>query len=268
MLNISAFIITKNEATRIARAINSVKDIVEEVIVVDSGSTDDTAQIARNLGVKVISNGWNGYVKQKTFGKNLCQNDWILNIDADEELSKELQDEIEFIFASNNQDNYLAYRTKIVTLHRNDDKIRCFAPYNKCIRLYNRKYSSFSDNNITTHDSVLFNLNISLQNKIYDLNGIIYRRLGTSIEQLVAKANCYSSEQAENLVKLGRSPSKTRIVTETMFYFFKSFFIRRYWVFGLDGFVDSMIFAFARFIRLAKARELLNNKKDDNNIEA
>ncbi|WP_417905413.1 glycosyltransferase family 2 protein [Candidatus Tisiphia endosymbiont of Micropterix aruncella] len=269
MLKISAFIITKNAAIRVARAINSVKGIVEEIIVIDSGSTDDTVQIARNLEAKVISNEWNGYVKQKTFGENLCQNDWILNIDADEALSKELQDEIEFIFASNNQDNYLAYRTKIVTLHRNDDKTRCFAPYNKCIRLYNRKYSSFSDNNnITTHDSVLFNLNISSQNKIYDLNGIIYRRLGTSIEQLIAKANCYSSEQAENLVKLGRSPSKTRIVTETMVYFFKSFFIRRYWVFGFDGFVDSIIFAFARFIRLAKVRELLNNKKDDNNIEA
>ncbi|MFU7502253.1 MAG: glycosyltransferase family 2 protein [Candidatus Tisiphia sp.] len=268
MLKISAFIITKNEATRIARAINSVKDIVEELIVVDSGSTDDTVQIAKNLGIKVIFNEWNGYVKQKTFGENLCQNDWILNIDADEELSKELQDEIEFIFASNNQANYLAYRTKIVILHRNDQKIRRFAPYNKCIRLYNRKYSSFSNNNTTTHDSVLFNPNINSQNKIYDLNGIIYHRSGRSIEQLVAKANFYSSEQAKDLVKLGRNPSKTRIATESIFYFLKSFFIRRYWVFGFDGFVDSMIFAFARFIRLAKARELLNNKKDDSNIEA
>ncbi|MCC8398543.1 MAG: glycosyltransferase family 2 protein [Rickettsia endosymbiont of Labidopullus appendiculatus] len=269
MLKISAFIITKNESARVARAINSVKDIVEELIVVDSGSTDNTVQIARNLGAKVIFNEWDGYVKQKTFGENLCQNDWILNIDADEELSKELQDEIEFIFASNIQDNYLAYRTKIVILHRNDHKVRRFAPYNKCIRLYNRKYSSFSNNsNTTTHDSVLFNPNINSENKIYDLNGTIYHRSGTSITQLITKANFYSSEQAEDLVKLGRNPSKIRIATESIFYFLKSFFIRRYWVFGFDGFVDSMIFAFARFIRLAKAREILNNKKYAKNQES
>ncbi|WP_425364228.1 glycosyltransferase family 2 protein [Candidatus Tisiphia endosymbiont of Hybos culiciformis] len=266
MSKISAFIITKNESARIARAINSVKAIVEELIVIDSGSTDDTVQIARNLEAKVIFNEWSGYVKQKTFGENLCQNDWILNIDADEELSKELQDEIEFIFASNIQDNYLAYRTKIVILHRNDHKVRRFAPYNECIRLYNRKYSSFS-NNSTTHDSVLFNLNINLQSKIYDLNGIIYHRSDTSIEQLVDKANFYSSEQAEDLVKLGRNPSKIRIATETIFYFLKSFFIRRYWIFGFDGFVDSIIFAFAWFIRLVKVREILNNKKHDKNQE-
>ncbi|WP_341757083.1 MULTISPECIES: glycosyltransferase family 2 protein [unclassified Candidatus Tisiphia] len=268
MLKISAFIITKNEAARVTRAINSVKDIVGEIIVVDSGSTDDTVQIVRDLGSKVIFNEWSGYVKQKTFGENLCQNDWILNIDADEELSKELQDEIEFIFASNIQDNYLAYRTKNVILHRNDHKVRRFAPYHKFIRLYNRKYSSFSNNNsTTTHDSVLFNPDINSQGKIYDLNGIIYHRTGMSIEQLVAKANFYSSEQAEDLVKLGRNPSRIRIATETISYFLKSFFIRRYWVFGFDGFVDSMILAFARFIRLAKAREMLNNKKHAKNQE-
>ncbi len=260
---ISAFIIAKNEAARIARSINSVKDIVHEIIVVDSGSTDDTVQIAKNLRAKVVFNEWNGYVKQKTFGENLCHNDWILNIDADEELSKELQNEIKFIFSSNNYAHYLAYRAKIVVLHRNNHKAGRFAPYNKCIRLYNRKYSNFSNNNnITTHDSVLFNPNISLENKIYDLSNTIYHRSGISIEQLVAKANFYSSEQAEDLVRLGRNPSKTRIFIESIFYFLKSFFVRRYWVFGFDGFVDSMIFAFARFIRLAKARELLNNKKN------
>ncbi|WP_425360692.1 MULTISPECIES: glycosyltransferase family 2 protein [unclassified Candidatus Tisiphia] len=271
MLKISAFIITKNEAARVTRAINSVKGIVDEIIVVDSGSTDNTVQIARDLGTKVIFNEWGGYVKQKAFGESLCQNDWILNIDADEELSKELQDEIEFIFASNIQDNYLAYRTKNVILHRNDHKVRRFAPYHKFIRLYNRKYSSFSNNmSTTTHDSVLFNPDINPQDKIYELNGIIYHRSGMSIEQMVAKANFYSSEQAEDFVKLGRNPSKIRIATEIIFYFLKSFFIRRYWVFGFDGFVDSMILAFGRFIRLAKAREILNNKeyaKNQKNIE-
>lgn len=264
MLKISAFIITKNEANRVARAINSLKGIAEEIIIIDSGSIDNTAEIARNLGAKVILNKWQGYVKQKIFGENLCQNDWILNIDADEELSQELQDEIEFIFASDNQDKYFAYRTKIVILHRNDQKARRFAPYNKCIRLYNRKYSSFANNkDTTTHDSVLFDPNIDLQNKIYDLNGIINHRSGTSITQLITKANFYSSEQAKDLVKLGRCPSKARLLIEIIICFLKAFFIRRYFVFGFDGFIDSVIFAFARFIRLAKAREFFHNGNNE-----
>ena len=100
MINISAFIITKNEASRVAKAINSVKDIAEEIIVVDSGSVDDTVSIAESLGAKVIFNEWPGYVKQKSFAESLCKNNWVLNIDADEELTQELQAEIKQIFNS------------------------------------------------------------------------------------------------------------------------------------------------------------------------
>lgn len=259
-MNISGFIITKNEGHRITQAINSIKNIVTEIIVVDSGSTDDTVQIARNLGAKVIFNEWPGYVKQKAFAEGLCQNDWIINIDGDEELSKELQDEISFIFQSKNQDRYLAYQVNIVIMHRNDTKPRFLAPANKCIRLYNRKICSFAHTKTTTHDSVIFNKDIDSKDKIYDLNGVAYHRSGTSIEQLVNKANFYSTEQAKDLISLGRKLSKIRIASEIILWFFKAFFIRRYFVFGFDGFVDSIIFAFARFIRLAKARELESQK--------
>lgn len=255
---ISAFIITKNEAARIERAINSVKNIADEVIVVDSESTDETAAIAKSLGAKVVVKPWIGYVGQKSFAESLCKNDWILNIDADEELSKELQNEIEYIFASNNQAQYYAYQIKLLIMHRNDVRPRIFAPYNRCTRLYNKKYASFANTvNSTTHDSVVFNKDVDSTNKIYKLNEDAYHYSGTSIEQLVAKANFYSSEQAKDLVKQKKKPSNIRIATEMIWWFFKAFFIRRYFVFGFDGFVDSMIFAFARFLRLAKLRESL-----------
>lgn len=262
MINLSAFIIAKNEASRIARAINSVKNIVSELIVVDSGSTDDTVKIASNLGAKVVFNEWPGYVKQKAFAEGLCKNDWTLNIDADEELSKELQDEIGRIFSANNQDKYLAYKFSVVIMHRNDLKPRFLAPDNKCLRLYNRKFSSYANSTeFTTHDSVIFNPGINSQDKVSLLNGKAYHRSGTSIEQLVSKANFYSSEQAKDLFRLGRNPTKIRVATEMIICVFKVFFIRRYFVFGFDGLVDSIIFAFARFIRLAKARELFKNEK-------
>lgn len=257
MAKISAFIIAKNEANRVARAINSLKKIVDEIIVIDSGSTDDTVKIAEDLGARVIFNEWLGYVQQKSFGEQLCKHDWILNIDADEELSTELQDEIEFIFRSRNQDHYIAYKINVVIMHRNESRPRLLAPSNKVIRLYNRKYASFSNvTQTTTHDSVLFNPGINFKGRVHTLNGVAYHFSGTSIEQLVAKANFYSSEQARDLARLGRTPPKIRVVFEMLLCFLKAFFIRRYFVFGFDGFVDSMIFAFARFIRIAKAREI------------
>ncbi|HJD56111.1 MAG TPA: glycosyltransferase family 2 protein [Rickettsia endosymbiont of Pyrocoelia pectoralis] len=262
---ISVFIITKNEAGRIARAINSVKNIAGEVIVVDSESTDETVKIAEDLGAKVVVKPWLGYVGQKSFAESLCANDWVLNIDADEELSKDLQDEIEYIFASKNQDHYLAYQINFVIMHRNDLKPRIFAPDNKFVRLYNTRSASFANTvNSTTHDSVVFNNDIDFAGKIFTLNGAAYHYSGTSIEQLVNKANFYSSEQAKDLVKQGKKLSNFRLATEMIWWFFKAFFIRRYFVFGFDGFVDSMIFAFARFLRLAKLRELCHSRKSGN----
>ncbi|KJW02849.1 glycosyl transferase 2 family protein [Rickettsia endosymbiont of Ixodes pacificus] len=263
MTKISAFIITKNEAARIAIAINSVKNIVDEVIVVDNESTDDTVSIAEKLGAKVVIKPWLGYVGQKSFAESLCVNDWVLNIDADEELSKELQDEIEYIFASKNQDQYLAYQIKLLIMHRNDQKPRMFAPFNKCTRLYNKKFASFANTvNNTTHDSVIFNKDVDFAGKIYLLNEAAYHYSGTSIEQLVTKANFYSSEQAKDLMMQDKKVSNTRIAFEMLWWFFKAFFIRRYFVFGFDGFVDSIIFAFARFLRLAKLRESLFKSKN------
>ncbi|AFE52663.1 hypothetical protein MA5_02425 [Rickettsia prowazekii str. GvV257] len=257
MKKISTFIITKNESARIARAINSVKNITDEVIVVDNESTDDTVHIAKTLGAQVIVKPWLGYVGQKSFAESMCVNDWVLNIDADEELSQELQDEIEYIFTSHNQDRYLAYQIKLLIMYRGDQKPRMFAPLNKCTRLYNKKFASFANTiNSTTHDSVVFNKDVDFTGKIYLLNGIAYHYSGTSIEQLVNKANFYSSEQAKDLVKQGKKLSNFRLATEMIWCFLKAFFIRRYFVFGFDGFVDSIIFAFARFLRLAKLREL------------
>lgn len=257
MNKISAFIIAKNEAQRIATAIESVKDIADEVIVIDSGSADDTVKIAQKLGAKVVFNEWPGYVRQKSFGEQLCKHDWVLNIDADEEFTKELQEEVREIFNSNDYDNYKAYDVNFVILHRKDKKARFLAPANRYIRIYNRKFCSFSNTkNFTTHDSVKFNENINdIDSHIFKLKHPAYHRSGTSIEQLINKANFYSGEQAKDMLLIGRKPSSLRVICELPLCFLKAFIKRRYFVFGMDGFVDSVIFAFARFARLAKTRE-------------
>ncbi|MBC8523144.1 glycosyltransferase family 2 protein, partial [PVC group bacterium] len=97
-LPISVFIIAKNEADRIPLAIASVIDWVDEVIVIDSGSDDETVSVSESLGARVIFNEWEGYGPQKVFGETLCNNDWLLNIDADEEITPSLRNEIERVF--------------------------------------------------------------------------------------------------------------------------------------------------------------------------
>ena len=90
---ITATIITLNEEDRIGEAISSLA-CCDEVVVVDSGSTDRTREIARGRGARVIQHAWEGYSKQKNFAAEQARNDWILSIDADERLSIELADEI------------------------------------------------------------------------------------------------------------------------------------------------------------------------------
>lgn len=97
-LKLSVTIITLNEATNMARSIKSVS-FADEVVIIDSGSTDDTVQIATNLGAKVCYRPFIGYGQQKNLAASLCKNDWILNIDADEEVTPELHASIEKVIS-------------------------------------------------------------------------------------------------------------------------------------------------------------------------
>ena len=93
-VNISGAIVTLNEEANIGRAVRSLR-FCDEVVVVDCGSTDRTCRIAESLGARVIESEWRGYAGQKNFCAQAAANDWILSIDADEEVSAELAREIE-----------------------------------------------------------------------------------------------------------------------------------------------------------------------------
>lgn len=89
-LKISACIITLNEESNLSRCLHSIRSLVDEIVIIDSGSTDKTALIADSFNARFISHSWEGYVKQKNFALSLASHPWILSIDADEELSTEL----------------------------------------------------------------------------------------------------------------------------------------------------------------------------------
>ena len=114
-MKLSVGIITYNEEQIIARTIDSVKNIADEIVIIDSNSTDKTVEIAKSKGAKVITQSWLGYGKQKNFMIDNCSGEWILSIDADEIISQELANEIsEEIKKENNISEVYELREKVV----------------------------------------------------------------------------------------------------------------------------------------------------------
>ena len=252
---VSVFIITKDEADRVSKPILSVRDWADEVIVIDSGSTDDTVEVAKNLGAKVVYNEWNGYGQQKIFGEKLCKNKWLLNIDADEEITPKLRDEIIGLIEAGPK--FHAYKMNIKMLGRFSKRPGFFAPAHNRLRLYNIDYAGFKDS--TVHDSVV--LKDGVPNKIGQLKGTVLHRSFRSYRHAIAKINRYSGMQAEDMVKRGRKPSSLRIVFEPFIGFLKGYFVKRYCFMGVDGFIEGFIYSFARTLRLVKAREILKEQE-------
>ena len=89
-MKISACLITLNEERNLPRCLKSIAPLVDEILVVDSGSTDSTRDLAHKFGARVVAQDWLGYVGQKNFALDRAGHDWILSIDADEEISPEL----------------------------------------------------------------------------------------------------------------------------------------------------------------------------------
>lgn len=253
---ISVFIITKNEADRILDVINAVKEIADEILVIDSGSVDGTTEIAEKAGAKVMFNKWNGYGLQKIFGEKQCRNKWILNLDADEEVSWELSDEIKQIFSAGSPENFYGFRVKIVNKFRFEKKPKKFAYFYNQLRLYNKDFAGFKDSAV--HDSVVLK-DQSLE-KIGQLKNIIHHQSFRSFSHWIEKINSYSQMQANDSFAKGKCPSLAKVFLAPLLGFFKAYFVRRYFIYGFDGLVYSCFFAFSRFAKMIKTREVFQEK--------
>ena len=251
MQKISVFIIAKNEEDRIGKSISSVLSWVDEVIVIDSGSTDNTVQICKDFGATVIFNKWSGYGQQKIFGEKSCKYDYILNIDADEEISPELKKEI--LVEQKKGFDFCAYRLRFKSMFVGQKKPNLFAHINDPIRLYNKHKAGFK--NSTVHDSVVTKLP---DGKIGKFKNIVYHRTFRNLSHYNDKMQSYTTMQAKDMFKKGKKYKTLRIIFEPPFAFFKSYVIRRNFAYGLKGFMISKIYAYGRVIRQIKLYDLYN----------
>jgi glycosyltransferase involved in cell wall biosynthesis len=246
-LPVSCFIISKNEADRIARTILSVRDMVDEVIVVDSGSTDDTVKTATELGARVVFNAWPGFGQQKRFAESLCRNNWLLNLDADEVVTPQLQSEIEALFAGE-APSVAGFWIDDLVVYPGNTKPRVFARDHRFIRLYDQ-------NKIRFKDSTLFDNVDPEDHTIASLKAPLHHFPVRSFDDLIAKCDERASYNAANAKAKSRRSLTLRIWTEFPMQFLKYYFWRTHVFGGMAGFQFAMITAFYRFIRIVRMRE-------------
>lgn len=248
-LPVSVFIIARNEADRIGRTIASVVDLVEEVIVVDSGSDDGTRAAAEAAGARVHDNAFAGYGPQKRFGEDRCRNDWVLNIDADEDVTPALAAELRALVESGGHDAAPCWRVAIRDVFAHEDQPAPWAHDVRQIRFYDRRVARFSES------PVFDTVRPPPGAKIKDLRQPLAHRSVRSLSFQIDKHNRYTDMLVADLGARGRRLPRLRLLTEFPAAFLKAYVLRRYALYGWWGFVASMTYAQFRFLRNAKAFE-------------
>ncbi|MFN4011755.1 MAG: glycosyltransferase family 2 protein [Pannonibacter sp.] len=248
-LPLSVFIIARDEADRIGDTIRSVKNWVDEVIVIDSGSVDATVAVAEAEGARVVFNAWPGYGPQKRFGEDQCRNDWLFNLDADEVVTPGLAEEIRALMGAGGHLAADGWRVMIRDVYAHEDDPAAWAYGYHQIRLYDRRRGRFSAS--TVHDTVRPEPGARLA----DLKGIVAHHSIRSLTFQVEKYNRYSTMQVTEMRARGRSLPRWRLLTEFPFAFLKAYVARKYMRYGWWGLILSLNYAHARFLRVAKAYE-------------
>ena len=248
-LPISCFIIAKNEADRIGRAIRSVRELVDEVVVVvDKSSTDGTDEVARSLGAVVIENEWSGYGPQKRFAEDCCRNTWLLNLDADEAVTAALEAEIRELFATG-EPKADGYEIAIVDLFPGEEHPNRFAYRLAPVRLYRRDRGRYVESPV--HDRLAFGPDA----RIVRLKGVLHHRSIRSLGDQISKLDRYSTMQADDFIARGRRLPIIRVYAEFPAAFLKAWIGRRLFLRGTYGFLVAMNYAMFRHMRVAKIYE-------------
>ena len=242
---LSIFIITRDEADRIGRTIAAVSSLSDDIVVVDSGSTDGTQALAESLGARVIFNAWPGYGQQKRFAEEQCRHDWLLNLDADEVIPPDLAAEIAAVFSSGAPPKD-AYKLRIAEIFPGEGAPHRFAYALSPVRLYRKSKGRYSPSPV--HDRV----DLAPDARIGRLRGTVHHFSVRSLGEQMDKLNAYSDAQADDLDARGGTLSVFRLVAEFPANFLKAYIGRRHALRGIYGFMTAMNYAFYRYLRVAK----------------
>lgn len=245
-LKLSVFIITYNEE-RIIEECLKMLSWVDEIIVVDSGSTDKTVEICNKYNAKVFYKKFEGFGEQKQFALEKTTNNWVLSLDADEVLTKNLISEIK-LNLENQVEEVSGYfiKCRMVFL----GKIFKYGNESNrnILRLFNKTKAKFSLNNV--HEEII------LVGTTKILKGHYLHYSYASLSAFISKLNQYTQLGATNKFAKNKKYSFLTIIIKTKFEFFKKYFIELNFLNGRSGFYWSFLSSFSTFIKCLKTNEI------------
>lgn len=247
MTPISVVIITLNEGPNIERCIKSVLDIADEIVVMDSISTDDTKEICLKYGVKFIEQPFLGYIEQKNKALEFSSYPHVLSLDADEEVSGELKSSIKQ--AKENWQGNGYYFNRLTNYCGKWIRHTDWYPDQK-LRLFDKRKGKWSG--INPHDIYTLQAGSS---QLF-LKGDLLHYSFPNIDHHLDIVKKFTSILAQESFKKGKKAGLFSLLFNPLWKFIKSYFIRRGFLDGYYGFVIAVISAFATFVKYLKIREL------------
>jgi glycosyltransferase involved in cell wall biosynthesis len=240
-VKISATVITLNEEAAIGRALESL-EWADEIIVVDSGSADKTCDIAASFGSKVIHRDWTGFSDQKQFVADTAANDWIFSLDADEEVSPELRDEI--VRLKGSEPDADGYRIPRLAFYMNRP-IRHSGWYpDTQLRLYNRTKGRWKD--VSVHESVEMQAGTKVDKLKADI--LHYSVQGASHHHKMIGER-YAPLAAQAMLNSGRRTSISRVLFAGPSAFIRSYILKAGFLDGLPGIAIANFAAHHSFLK-------------------
>ena len=246
-LPLSAVLITCNAAISLESCLTSLA-FVDEIIVVDSGSQDATLEIARRFGARVIEQSWLGFGPQKRFAVAQAKHDWVLCLDADEQVTPALARNIVTAFP---EPPFQVYRFARCNrfLGRYLRHGEGYPDWN--LRLFHRSSAQWSEDAV--HEHVL------TQSPVGTLDGDLLHDSAESLTNYLTKQNRYTTLAAEAALVAGKRASVGRLVFSPLIRFIKFYFIRQGFRDGLPGLIHIVIGCFNSFMKYAKMLERQNS---------
>jgi glycosyltransferase involved in cell wall biosynthesis len=244
-MKITATIIACNEERNIVRAIESLR-CVDEILVVDSGSTDRTVELATNLGVRVIECNWLGYKAQKNYAAEQATHDWILSLDADEALSEALEGEIWTL--KKKGPTYDAYKMPRLAQYLGRWILHSGWYPDLKIRLYDRRKARWVGDFV--HESV------EVSGSVGRFDSNLLHFTCTSLSEHLKTMDRYTTLAAEELVFRKVKISSRHLILDPGWTFVRSYFLQRGFLDGLEGLTIANMAALYTFLKYAKARNM------------
>lgn len=246
MVKLSAVIITFNEEKNIGRCIDSIKDLADEILVVDSFSKDNTLEICNQKGARIIQNKFEGHIQQKNYALSQATNDWVLSLDADEALTDELKQSIHAILQNPSKKGY---RFNRLTNYCGKWVKHCGWYPDSKLRLVNRNFAQWGG--INPHDK----LQLSLGLDEGFLSGDLLHYSYYTKEDHYRQIEYFGQIAAQEAIKKGEKVGVLKVMIKVIAQFIKSFILKFGFMDGITGLKISYRSAFATYRKYQLIRQ-------------